>query len=77
MTACNTNNSIDSINKASDPVEECDQRYERMDKLGEGTYGVVYKSKDRVTHEVSQIIHFIECIKFSFFIKIDCGAQKN
>lgn len=27
-------------------------RYEKMDKLGEGTYGVVYKAKDRVTGEV-------------------------
>lgn len=28
-------------------------RYEKMDKLGEGTYGVVYKAKDRQTGEVS------------------------
>ena len=28
-------------------------RYEKMDKLGEGTYGVVYKAKDRVTGEVN------------------------
>lgn len=27
-------------------------RYEKMDKLGEGTYGVVYKAKDRQTGEV-------------------------
>jgi len=27
-------------------------RYEKMDKLGEGTYGVVYKAKDKVTGEV-------------------------
>jgi len=27
-------------------------RYEKMDKLGEGTYGVVYKARDRVTGEV-------------------------
>ncbi len=28
-------------------------RYIKMDKLGEGTYGVVYKAKDSVTGEVS------------------------
>lgn len=27
-------------------------RYQKMDKLGEGTYGVVYKAKDKVTGEV-------------------------
>ena len=35
-------------------------RYEKMDKLGEGTYGVVYKAKDRQTGEV--IIAFIHSI---------------
>lgn len=34
-------------------VDETDARYERMDKLGEGTYGIVYKSRDRETGEVS------------------------
>ena len=28
-------------------------RYQKMDKLGEGTYGVVYKAKDKVTGEVN------------------------
>jgi cyclin-dependent kinase len=28
------------------------ERYQKMDKLGEGTYGVVYKAKDKVTGEV-------------------------
>jgi serine/threonine protein kinase len=32
--------------------DECDLRYERMDKLGEGTYGVVYKARDLETNEV-------------------------
>ena len=27
-------------------------RYVKMDKLGEGTYGVVYKAKDKITGEV-------------------------
>jgi serine/threonine protein kinase len=29
--------------------EECDLRFERHEKLGEGTYGVVFKAKDRNT----------------------------
>ena len=28
------------------------ERYQKMEKIGEGTYGVVYKAKDRVTGEV-------------------------
>lgn len=27
------------------------ERYEKLDKLGEGTYGVVYKAKDKETKE--------------------------
>ena len=33
------------------------ERYQKFEKLGEGTYGVVYKAKDRKTGEV--IIPFI------------------
>jgi hypothetical protein len=33
--------------------EESDLRYERLEKLGEGTYGIVYKSRDKETNEVS------------------------
>ena len=32
-------------------------RYTKMDKLGEGTYGVVYKAKDKITGEVTNF-HF-------------------
>lgn len=28
------------------------ERYQKLEKIGEGTYGVVYKAKDRVTGEV-------------------------
>jgi cyclin-dependent kinase len=28
------------------------ERYQKMDKIGEGTYGVVYKAKDRVSGEI-------------------------
>lgn len=35
-------------------------RYEKMEKLGEGTYGVVYKAKDRNTGEVSHPVHFLQ-----------------
>ena len=27
-------------------------KYEKIEKIGEGTYGVVYKAKDRVTGEI-------------------------
>lgn len=29
-----------------------DKRFEKIDKLGEGTYGVVYKVKDRTTNQI-------------------------
>ncbi len=32
-------------------------RYQKLDKLGEGTYGVVYKAKDKVTGEVSELFN--------------------
>jgi len=28
------------------------ERYQKMEKIGEGTYGIVYKAKDRVTNEI-------------------------
>ena len=44
----------------SDPVwreniaqEECDLRFELLEKIGEGTYGVVYKAIDKTTNQVS------------------------
>lgn len=49
-------NEVESNNCATQPadaIEECDKRYERMDKLGEGTYGLVYRAKDKLTNEVS------------------------
>ena len=38
-------------------TEECDLRFERHEKLGEGTYGVVYKAKNIENGEV-RIIQF-------------------
>jgi serine/threonine protein kinase len=37
-----------SASKASQPL----LKYQLMEKLGEGTYGVVYKAKDRVTGKI-------------------------
>lgn len=28
------------------------ERYQRVSKIGEGTYGVVYKAKDKITNEI-------------------------
>lgn len=41
----------------TDCTDESDFKYERMDKLGEGTYGIVYKSRDRETNEVNTFNH--------------------
>ena len=36
--------------------DETNLRYEKIEKLGEGTYGVVYKSKDKETNEVINLL---------------------
>jgi cyclin-dependent kinase len=28
------------------------ERYQKLEKIGEGTYGIVYKAKDRVTGQI-------------------------
>lgn len=28
------------------------ERYQRVSKIGEGTYGVVYKAKDKITNDI-------------------------
>ncbi len=28
------------------------ERYQRISKIGEGTYGVVYKARDKLTNEI-------------------------
>jgi serine/threonine protein kinase len=33
--------------------EECDLRFNLLEKIGEGTYGVVYKAIDKTTGQVS------------------------
>lgn len=37
-------------------------RYEKMEKLGEGTYGVVYKARDKITGEVRIYILFLQAM---------------
>lgn len=31
---------------------ECWSQYEKVEKIGEGTYGVVYKARDRLTNQM-------------------------
>ena len=47
------------------------ERYTKMDKLGEGTYGVVYKAKDKITGEV-KIFNIL-----MLFLLIDCRFEEN
>lgn len=35
-----------------DPSEGTMERYQKLDKVGEGTYGIVYKAKDKVTGDI-------------------------
>jgi cyclin-dependent kinase len=41
-----------SFNQSSTNHSFIMERYQKMEKIGEGTYGVVYKAKDRVTGEI-------------------------
>lgn len=45
-------NSTDLASKGRDSLEDQGNRYEKMDKLGEGTYGVVYRARDKETNEI-------------------------
>jgi len=37
------------MNRSANPV---DQNYEKIEKIGEGTYGVVYKARDKRSQQV-------------------------
>lgn len=55
MKSSNKDDSTKNAAAAKDQIpDECDLRYERMEKLGEGTYGVVYKARDIETNEVRE-----------------------
>jgi Protein kinase domain len=50
----NLNSKIRKKTKMQNQLKQNHQRerYEKIDKLGEGTYGVVYKAKDLITKEI-------------------------
>jgi len=63
----NSQNLFDD-NDSSDEKEECDKRFQILEKLGEGAYGHVYKAKDLHLNRVS----------FSrFFIRAGGNIGKN
>ena len=37
--------------------DDCENRYEMLEKLGDGTHGVVYKAFNSVTSEVSSLLY--------------------
>jgi len=45
--------------------EECDLRFQLLEKIGEGTYGVVYKAIDRTTNQVG--LFNLICIFYRFY----------
>jgi len=54
----NSNSQIQPKRKSSvcdlkQEQQECDQRFRLLEKIGEGTYGVVYKAVDQTTNQVS------------------------
>ena len=56
VKSSNKDDSTKKVVAAKDQApDECDLRYERMEKLGEGTYGVVFKARDIETNEVRNI----------------------
>jgi len=48
----NSNNSYFNDDQNHSNSDSTMERYHKIDKVGEGTYGVVYKAKDRVTGEI-------------------------
>ena len=46
--------------KKSENPKDSLERYEKIEKLGEGAFGKVYKSRDRITQEIVAIKQIID-----------------
>ncbi|KAH1006172.1 hypothetical protein HUJ05_006934 [Dendroctonus ponderosae] len=53
-------NQVQLLSKRSKPSSKVMERYEKISKIGEGSYGVVYKCKNRDTGEIVAIKKFTE-----------------
>jgi serine/threonine protein kinase len=57
VKSSNKDDSSKNLAAAKDQIpDESDVRYEKMEKLGEGTYGVVHKARDIETNEVRLLL---------------------